>query len=79
MTELAVAMETDLKDAEPRKSPRQDVGKKAEVLLDGTIQTVELENVSVTGVGLKGVKDAKAARPFASVATERNGLPISSG
>ncbi|UES56618.1 hypothetical protein GFK91_13975 [Roseibium aggregatum] len=62
LTELAVAMETDLKDAEPRKSPRQDVGKKAEVLLDGTIQTVELENVSVTGVGLKGIKDAKAGK-----------------
>ncbi len=62
LTVLAAAMETDLADAEPRKSPRQDVGKKAEVLLDGGAQTVELENVSVTGVGLKGIRDAKAGK-----------------
>jgi len=62
LSELSDAMDRELKDAEARRSPRQDVAHTAEVLFDGATQTVELENVSRTGVGLKNVKGATAGK-----------------
>ncbi len=51
---LANAMENDLKDAEARRSPRRDASGRTEILVDGGKETVELDNISRTGVGLKG-------------------------
>jgi methyl-accepting chemotaxis protein len=62
LTNLAAAMDNELKDAEARKAPRQDVKSTAEVQIDGKTLSVELENRSKTGVGLKGVTGAKAGQ-----------------
>jgi len=62
LQDLASAMEGDLKDAEARRAPRQDTGSKAEIQVDGKVQSVTLENQSLTGVGLKGVTGAKTGQ-----------------
>jgi methyl-accepting chemotaxis protein len=56
LQELHAAMDRELKDAEPRRSPRRSVGMKTEVRLDGQVQSAELENVSPTGAKLKGLR-----------------------
>lgn len=62
LQDLAAAMERDLKDAEARRSPRQDVETRAEVQIDGKTQTVHLENQSMTGAGLKGITGAETGQ-----------------
>ena len=59
LEDLSVAMDAELKDAEARRSPRKDVATRAQVHIGGRMQTAELENVSRTGVGLKGVIGAE--------------------
>jgi len=62
LSELAAAMEQELKDAEARRSPRRDVATRSEIHIDGKVQTAELENISRTGVGLKGAKGAQKGK-----------------
>ncbi len=56
LDELAAAMDGDLRNAEARRSPRRPVSGEVELQNSSGGQTVELDNISRTGVGLKGVK-----------------------
>ncbi|MCK7610961.1 methyl-accepting chemotaxis protein [Roseibium sp. CAU 1639] len=62
LQDLAAAMEQELKDAEARRSPRQDMETRAEIQVEGKTQSVTLENLSGTGVGLKGVSGLKTGQ-----------------
>ncbi|ASP36410.1 methyl-accepting chemotaxis protein [Labrenzia sp. VG12] len=62
LNDLGAAMENELKDAEARRSPRKDITTRADVIVDGKVQSVELENVSRTGVGIKGVRGAQEGK-----------------
>ncbi|MEM9632730.1 MAG: methyl-accepting chemotaxis protein [Pseudomonadota bacterium] len=62
LKQLSIAMDAELKDAEPRKSPRHSASGAAEVLLNGSNQTVQVENVSRTGIGVKGLTDSEPGK-----------------
>lgn len=62
LTDLATAMEGELLDAEPHKAPRHAASGSAEIHVNGETETVQVENVSRTGMNVKGLGESEPGK-----------------